>query len=80
MPHNLLMTTTELEKVTDEILDTECSDDCQALAEKLLSRSPYTTTALFALELAARANGDDAGADMIGEFVRKFAQHEAETV
>lgn len=64
----------------NDILETEIPARTSELAESLLSASPYTTTALYALAEALRGAGDDAQADRLASFARSFAEHEAKTL
>lgn len=64
-------------ETVDLILGTDLSDKLADEFRALLERCQYTTTALFALEMALRDLGDPKGADMMGEFLHIFAEHEA---
>jgi len=51
-----------------------------AAAKEFVERFEYTTTALFLMaEHVRRVHGDDAGADLIDELVKAYAEHEAAT-
>lgn len=52
-----------------------------AAAKGFVERFQFTTTALFLIaDHVRREHEDDAGADLIDELVKAFAEHEAATV
>jgi hypothetical protein len=68
------------DELEEHILSAELTPKGAAAAEALVEACQYTTTALFALELRLRELDDEEGANMIGEFCRRFAKHEASTL
>jgi len=66
--------------MTDEILNTEITDSDVTRMATCIESLPYTTTALTAMSMWLRANGDETGANMILAFALEFARHEATTL
>lgn len=61
----------------DEILEHPYSRSDVADAAEFVGRFEYKTTALYLFSEQVRRAGDEAGADLIDELVKAYAEHEA---
>ncbi len=64
-------------KNPEEILEHPFSRSEVAAATEFVQRFEYKTTALLLFAEQVRRDGDDAGADLIDELVKAYAEHEA---
>lgn len=63
----------------DDILEHELSVKAQKLCEMYVEACGFTSTALFGISQMLEDSGDEVGAKMLDEFMRRFADHEAKT-
>lgn len=62
----------------DEILEQPFRPSDVEAAEEFVRRFEYSTTALYLIAQAIRTEGEDeAGAELVDELVKAYAEHEA---
>lgn len=61
----------------NDVLEHPFSRSDQAAAAEFVARFEYKTTALLLVSEQVRRDGDEAGAELIEELVKAYAEHEA---